>query len=143
MIYPPLLTLPTENEYRFLFETTYCKNILCTFDGIRVRFRKHLFNHCFYESSRHNDIKDCFSRPRAERIEWIRIALQDSNSDLYVGWDKKRRIYDRSRRVAIVMNDYAVVIRFTNGINAEFVTAYLVDTPTSLNKIKTSPRYIK
>ena len=141
MIYPPLLLLPTEDEYRSLYETTYCNNTLCTFDGIQVRFRKVLFNHCFFESSRRNGIKDSFSRPRAERIEWIRIALRDPDADLYCGWDKKRRRYDCSRRVALVMNDYAVVIRFTSNVNAEFVTAYLVDTSASLNKIIASPRF--
>ena len=142
MIYPRLLSLKTEDEYRLIYERTYCKNTIYTFDGIHVRFRKDLFDHCFYESSCRNGTKDCFSFPRAERIEWIRIALQDPDAELYCGWDKKKRVHDCSRRVALVMNSYAVVIRFINNSNATFVTAFLADTSTSL-KIKASPKFCK
>ena len=141
MEYPPLVYFSDEQSYRARFETIYCLSPIITFDGISVRFRKSAFDHCFYMSTRRNGIKDSFSRPRAERIDWIKAALQDPSAQLFEGWDKNKKRYDATRRVALVMGNYVVVIRFSGSSRAEFVTAYLVDTEENVNKIKASPKY--
>lgn len=141
MAYPPLVSYKTIDEYRAHFERMYCRGPVTTFDGIAVRFRKGCFAHCFYESTRRNRVKDVFSVQRAERIDWIRATLQDPNADMHVGWDGKKKRYDRSHRVALVVGDYVVVIRLTGSKSAEFVTAYVADSPSTLAKIKRSPKW--
>lgn len=111
------------------------------FDGIAVRFRKRDFDHCFFESSKRDGVKDQFSNVRAERIDWIKATLQDDQADLFVGWDGRRKRYDHGRRVALVMEDYVVVIRLTGRRAARFVTAFVADSRRSLERIKASPRW--
>lgn len=141
MTYPPLVCYSTEREYRSHFEREYCHVPICSFDDIYVRFNKRDFDHCFFESSRRDGVKDKFSRKRAERISWIKVALQDVNADLFVGWDKQRRRYDHGRRVALVVGDYVVVIRIVDSKNARFVTAFVADTQHSLDSIKGGPKW--
>ena len=141
MDYPPLVKYKTVDEYRIHFENCYCQEPIATYDGILVRFRKYYFQHCFYESSRRDQVKDVFSTVRAERIDWIRAALQDPNAELYVGWNKKRNRYEANRRVVVVCGNYVVVMRMNSNRTAEFVTAYLADTPATLEKIKRSPKW--
>lgn len=148
MPYPPLVSYTTEFEYRAHFERVYCQGAIATFDDIAVRFRKRDFDHCFFESSRRDGTKDSFSTARAERIDWIQATLQDSNSELYQGWDKKKKSYDRSRRVAVVMGNYVVIIAITGVDKADFVTAYVANTPetvgrpiTTIDKIRRSPKW--
>ena len=142
MAYPPLVYHVTVNEYRAHFERVYCQGSITTFDGIAVRFRKSRFDHCFYESTRRNQVKDAFSTQRAERIDWIKATLQDPNAELHVGWGGKKKQYDRHHRVALVVGDYVVVIRLSGSQTAQFVTAYVVDSPSTLAKIKGSPRWV-
>ena len=141
MAYPPLVRYGTVAEYRAHYLRLYCRGPITTFDGIAVRFRKSRFDHCFYESTRRNQIKDDFSLQRAERIDWIRAALQDSNAELHIGWDGKKKRYDRSHRVALVAGDYVVIIRLSGSRIAQFVTAYVADSPSTLAKIKGSPKW--
>ena len=141
MPYPPLVTYATEAEYRAHYERLYCQGPVVTHDGISVRFRKEKFGHCFFESTHRNQTKDAFSRQRAERMDWIQAALQDAHADLLQGWDKARHRYDPTYRVALVQGNYAVVIQIANAKAANFVTAYVVDTPASLAKIKGSPKW--
>jgi len=89
-----------------------------------------------------SQVKDAFSSERAQRIDWIKYALEDPNAELYVGWDKKKKKHDPSHRVALVVNDYIVVIRIRNNKTAQFVTAYVADTPSTLAKIKGSPKWV-
>ncbi|MFH1968769.1 MAG: hypothetical protein ABIJ53_00455 [Verrucomicrobiota bacterium] len=142
MAYLPLVCNGTEAEYRAHYERVYCRGAVSTFDGIAVRFRKNRFAHCFYESTLRNQVKDAFSAQRAERIDWIKAALQDPNADLHVGWDGKKKRYDRSHRVALVVGDYVVVIRMSGNQTAQFVTAYVADSPSTLAKIKGSPKWV-
>ena len=94
-----------------------------------------MFDHCFFESTRRDQIKDAFSKRRALRIDWIKVALQDPDAELFEGWDKTRKRYDKSRRVALVAGNYIVVIRFTKNHDiAEFVTAFLVEDEFNLRK---------
>lgn len=141
MNYPPLVQYASEADYRTHFERVYCRGPITTFDGISVRFRRCQFDHGFFESSQRNRVKDLFSTQRAERIDWIKATLQDPNSDRFVGWDRNSRTYDNTRRVALVQWDYVVVIALTGSVSAQFVTAYVVDTPNSLARIRRSPRW--
>lgn len=147
MAFPPLVHHASEDDYRKHFERVYCRRPVETFDGIKVRFRKGQFSHCFFESSRRDGNKDAFSPQRAERIDWIKATLQDPDAELYVGWDKARKRYDRSRRVALVQGNYVVVIRITGKAKADFVTAFVGDTPrprggkTSVEQIRGGPRW--
>lgn len=147
MAYPELISFTSEADCRAHFERVYCQGPIATFDGIMVRFRKNNFDHCFFESTRRNGVKDQFSQPRSERIDWIKAALEDPNSELYEGWDSSKKRYDRSRRATIVMGDYVVIIAFTGTGTADFVTAYVADTParpgrlSTIDKIRNGPRW--
>lgn len=141
MAYPPLVQYETEQEYRSHFERVYCCGPLQCFDGIAVRFRKNDFDHCFFESSNRDGVKDQFSTLRAERIDWIKAALQDGQADLFVGWDRTKRRYDHGRRVTLVMGNYVVVIRLTGKLKARFVTAFVADSQRTLDRIKRSPKW--
>ena len=139
MNYPPLLQGRTPAEYRSFFESNYCRAPVKTFDGIEVRFRKKDFNHCFFESVYAKD--DTFSFVRAERLLWIKTALQYPDSEKYVGWDRHKKRYDKSRRVALVKNNYVVVIVLTGEKRADFITAYVADSEETLRKIRSSPKW--
>lgn len=147
MAYPPLVNYETIEEYRCHFEKVYCRRPIMTFDGIRVRFRKRDFNHCLYDSIRERD--NTFSRQRAMRIDWIKVALQDPDAELYVGWDNKRKRNVWNRRVALVMENYVVVIKIVGSDKAEFHTAFVADPPkeegqlSTIDKIRTNPRWSK
>lgn len=139
MAFPPLCTLTDPSDYRQRFESMYCNAPITTFDGIEVRFRKNQFDHCFFESSNRNGVKDQFSVGRAERIDWIKAALEDATAARYAGWDKQKKRYDQTRRVCIVMVNYVVVIAIKKNRKADFITAYVADTPSTLQKLNTSP----
>jgi hypothetical protein len=107
-----------------------------------------MFDHCFFESSRRDTNKDTFSIKRAERIDWIKKALQDPSSEKYVGWDRKKKRYNKKRRVAIVMGNYVVIIQLTGSDKANFITAYLADTggskgwPAAIDLIRSGPKWL-
>lgn len=136
-----LVNYATEAEYRSHFDATYCRGTLPTFDGYTVRFRKSDFDHCFFESSKRNGIKDTFSTARAERVDWIAATLADQTAQLKAGWDAQSRSYNHRRRVALVRGNYVVVIALTGPKMATFVTAYVVDTPASLQKLRAAPSW--
>lgn len=148
MPYSLLVQYGTEAEYRRHFERVYCKGPIKTFDGITVRFHKSMFDHCFFESSRRDTNKDTFSIKRAERIDWIKKVLQDPSSEKYVGWDRKKKRYNKKRRVAIVMGNYVVIIQLTGSDKANFITAYLADTggskgrPATIDLIRSGPKWL-
>jgi hypothetical protein len=96
-----------------------------------------------YESSHRINIKDLFSKDRSARIDWIKDTLENPDSKLYVGWDKAKKRYDSASRVAVVYEEFVVVIRITATANGtrkgQFVTAYLADN--SIGNIRGSPRW--
>lgn len=143
MPYPALLKLPSQDDYREHFEHTYCVQPILTFDGIEVRFRKDDFHHCCFESSKRDSTKDQFSPQRAERLDWIKAALQDRSSERYVGWDRKKKRHDPARRVTVVQGNYVVVIALQtkNRMKARFITAYVADSPASLQRIRRGPKW--
>ena len=136
MQYPPLVHYATVAEYRAHFDRVYCQGPLTTFDAIKVRFRREQFDHYFFESVKARD--DTFSRRRAERIDWVAVALVDPGAELRVGWDNHRKRPAPNRRVAIVVQDYVVVIRMVRAGWAELVTAFVADART-LAQIRTNP----
>ncbi|RKY06520.1 MAG: hypothetical protein DRP56_07275 [Planctomycetota bacterium] len=140
MAYPPLVKLNSATEYRQHFENIYCRRPIAAFDGIQVRFRKRDFNHCFFETV--SDKDDTFSFKRAERMDWIKAALQDPNSDRFVGWNAKKKQHDQNRRVTLVKDNFVVVIALTGSQKADFITAFVADSERTLQKIRSSPRWV-
>ena len=142
---PPKVHYATEAEYRAHFEATLCQAPIITFDGIPVRFRKRQFAHCMYESTKRNKVKDQFSRQRAERIDWIEATLTHPGADLYQGWDKQNGCVNPNGRVAVVYEQFVVIILVmtdaAGNLTADFVTAYLADN--SIGKIRAMPRWEK
>lgn len=140
MAYPALVVYVEKVEYQHHFERIYCRGPIVTFDGIPVRFQKRNFSHAFFESVRSKD--DTFSQKRAERIDWIKAALQDPQSERYIGWDNKKKRHDGSRRVIVVMGDYVVVIGLNKQRNkGRFITAYVADSGRTIRKIRNGPKW--
>ncbi len=147
MPYPPFVLYSTEDEYKAHYENVYCQAPIVCFDGICVRFRKEQFKHAFSESV--GGGKDnLFSKKRAERIDWIKTALEDPNSERFVGWDRDTKSYDYGRRVTVVMGNYVVVIAILKNNFANFVTAYLADStarrgkPATIDLIRSAPKWV-
>ncbi|MCD6218243.1 hypothetical protein J7L05_10375 [bacterium] len=141
---PPLVNYKTVDEYRQHFEKMYCLKPIMTFDGIPVYFNKDRFDDCMFESSDWKlKNKDIFSMARAERIDWIAETLKNPACDLYFGWDRGNRKIDYSSRIAVVYDEYVVVIRIkrkkTKIHKGEFSTAYIADN--SIGKIRGMPRW--
>ncbi len=136
---PPLVKYGTEVEYRTHFERVYCLGSIFTFDAICVKFRRHHFNHCMFESTARDRIKDKFSMDRALRIDWIKATLEHPDAELYQGWDRDKKRHVADRRAAIIYENFVVVIRFVDDKKAEFVTAY--HAGESIDKIKRGPKW--
>ena len=115
--------------YKNIFEAYYCKAPISTFDGILVFFKKNNFEHAFYESkNRRRKDKSLFSYKRANRIYWIKWVLENPSAELYKGYNHKTKSYDSSRRIAVCVDNYTVVIELTKkGDKANFITAYVAD----------------
>lgn len=141
---PPMVYYETEDEYRHYYERVYCQCPIITFDGIKVYFRKNQFDHCMFESSNRDNVKDIFSHRRAERIDWIKATLTDPHADLFQGWDNQKKRIDMTCRVAVVYEEFVVIIRLKrnedNSIEkAYFITAFQADN--SIGKIRSKPRW--
>ena len=138
---PGLVKYDTPADYKAHFERVYCRGVVTTFDGIRVYFSPGKFGHCFYESSMRDGNKDVFSAVRAERIDWIGATLAHRDASLYQGWNNEDRTADPVRRVAVVFEDFVVVVEMglkqSGELKANFVTCYQADN--SIGKIRSSP----
>lgn len=145
MSLPPLVHYATPDEYKAHYKAMYCQSSIQTSDGIRVYFSLNSFDHMFFESSQRNGVKDTFSPVRAQRIDWIKKTLETASADLFQGWDKGKKKYDPTRRVAVVYEDFVVVVAMSlkrdNSLKANFVTCYQADN--SIGKIRTSPAWSK
>jgi hypothetical protein len=145
MALPPLVTYASVEEYREHYERIYCRGNIQTFDGIRVYFHPTKFGHMFYESTARDGCKDVFSHVRAQRIDWIKATLEHPHADLFEGWIKLAKQYDSTRRVAVVHQEFVVVIAISLktdcSLKANFVTCYQADN--SIDKIRTSPTWSK
>ena len=141
---PSLVFYDTEEEYQQHYETHYCHKIIHTFDKVRVYFPKRTFAHAFYESAnRRARDKSVFSRMRAERIDWIKIALNDPTAELYAGWLRDKKQYTHNRRVTVIYGDYVIVLRWNvKKGSTTFITAYVAQG-TTISKIRRSPKWKK
>lgn len=136
----------TEGDLRELWKNEYCSPNICikTFDGIHVKFYEDMFDHAFFESAdRKAKDKSILSLNRLEKMLWIKETLQDENAILKEGWDRKNRTYINSRRLALIKDNYIVIIRLTGKQKAKFLTAYEVNNENNLTKIKNSPDWTK
>jgi hypothetical protein len=142
---PALTHLNSEQEYRKLFIQEYCSGPVVCADGIEIYFSRSRFNHAFYESSQRDGVKDQFSVERSTRIGWIRETLENPGATLFKGWDPRAKAYNSSRRVAVVYQEFVVVVRLrisqSGGLKGDFVTCYLADN--SIGKIRQSPLWDK
>jgi hypothetical protein len=145
MALPPLVHYATVAEYRSHYERVYCRGNILTFDGIRVYFAASKFAHVFYESTARDGRKDVFSPVRAQRIDWIKATLEHPTAALFEGWDKTSRRYRATRRVAVVYEDFVVVVAMglkqDGSLKANLVTCYQADN--SILKIRSSPAWSK
>lgn len=143
MALPPLVHYATVGEYRSHYEDVYCRGNIQTFDDIRVHFGASKFGHVFYESTARDGRKDAFSPVRAQRLDWIKATLEHPKASLFAGWDKASRQYDATRRVAVVYEDFVVVVAMglkrDGSLKANFVTCYQADN--SIGKIRRSPAW--
>lgn len=130
---PPLLTLPTPEDYKQHFVTQYCRAHIYTFDGIRIHFKPGCFEHAFFTSAgRQRGDKSVFDTHRAERMDWIAWALADPTATLRQAW--RGGWYDPTRRACVVgAVGYCVWVQIPVGATAFFVTAY---TPEAANLVK-------
>lgn len=136
----------TEIQLRQIWADEYCDKTkpIITFDAIQVSFYPNMFDHCFYESAnRKARDKSLLSLNRLEKILWIKDTLQDSTALLKQGWDRDVKRYSNDRRVALVKNNYIVIIRLTGNKKAIFMTAYELNDDENTAKIKTSPEWIE
>jgi hypothetical protein len=141
MSMPPLRHFADEVQCGLHYRNVYCAGPIPTFDGIMVRFDKRDFLHLFFDSSKRDGNKDKFSTRRAERIDWIKAALQDPNAELYQGYNNETKKPMPDRRVCLVSGDYVVIIDVLDKNRAKIITAYVVDKPEVLVLIKSNPKW--
>lgn len=138
---PPLVNYDTPTEYKAHYLRNYCRMVIHTFDNIRVFFKPEKFDHAFYESSLRNGSKNEFSTVRAQRIDWIRLTLESPVAETFIGWDQKKRLHDPKSRVAVLYEDFVVIVAIRlkrdQSLKADFVTCYQADN--SIGKIRRSP----
>ena len=129
----------TEEQFREMWRSNYCRQAIYTYDGIRVKFYDSNFDHAFYESSdRRLGNKDVLSRRRLSRILWIKDALEDPDAELHVGYLSKNQLQSGKRRVTLVKGNYVVVIQLYKDNEANFITAFVGDEET-IQKVKSDP----
>tara|TARA_R100000789_G_scaffold33901_1_gene37129 strand:+ start:1628 stop:2101 length:474 start_codon:yes stop_codon:yes gene_type:complete len=139
---PDLVHYDSPVEYKEHYIREYCRNEVVTADGIRIYFKQNKFEHAFYESSNRDGRKDQFSEYRSQRIDWIKATLESSKARLKAGWNKKKRCAEHTSRVAVLLDDFVVIIRmsFRGGkLRGEFVTAYVANN--SMEKIESGPNW--
>lgn len=141
MAMPPLKTFADAVACGLHYKQVYCAGPIPTFDGIMVRFDKRDFLHLFFESSNRDGNKDSFSPRRAERIDWIKAALQDPAAELFQGYDNVKKTALPDSRVCLVSGDYVVVIDILDVKKAKIITAFVIDDPEVLKEIKGSPKW--
>lgn len=133
-----LLDLRDELEYRKKFENLYCSGPLCTHDGIMVRFRREDFDHCCFETVNKKKTKT-FSMNRAQRLHWIKIAIESETAKRYKGYNSKKKKVDPYRLVLLLGREhYAVILTLKPNRKAVFITAYPTTTKTE-EKIMNRP----
>ena len=135
MTFPPLIYYKAESEYRDHYIRTYCRQKIVTHDKIPVYFKPQRFQHAFYEG-----VGKCeFSFPRAQRINWVKSTLENSQAALYEGWHKDKYVPDR--RVSYIYEDFVVIVSLSldgrQSLKGNFITCYVANR--SIKKIIQSP----
>jgi len=134
----------SESDLRQLWSDTYCNSPIVTFDGIEVRFYSNMFDHAFYESDqRRLKDKSILSLNRCEKMLWIKDTLKDPTALLKQGWENKTKTHDTNRRVALVKDNYVVIILIYASKKARFLTAYQIENAEALKKFVMGPNWIK
>jgi hypothetical protein len=132
-----------EAQLRSLWKEIYCDvtKPIFTFDNILVKFYEDMFDHCFYESdNRVQKDKSILSLNRLEKLLWIKDTLEDTTSLLKQGWDKDKKKYVANRRVALVKDNYVVIISINKlKTQARFITAYEIQNDEKVENIKIAP----
>ena len=136
--------------YKNIYKKIYCKKPILTFDKIAVSSYVSDFKHVFYESNnRRLQDKSIFSYKRANRIYWIKWVLQNHDAELYIGYNSKTKSYVNSRRVAVCVDNYAVIIEIhkEDKTKAKLVTSYVADGinekgQKAIDLIKGGPKWI-
>lgn len=140
---PALVQYAAVEDYRAHYTLKYCAKgaEIRTFDGIRVYFPIGWFDHGFLKSKIYAPGERLFlDQDRAERIDWINWAIENPNAELYQGWLKEKKIVDPTRRVAVVLSSYAVVIQMKQKEGAVIITAFR-PTGETLKKIRSNPKW--
>ena len=142
MSLPALRSFASEAECKQYFIDNYCNAEISTHDGIKVKFHEDMFEHAFYVRTTKSweAKKDHFSTDRGERIDWIKDVLNDPTITPRQGYDKAKKRFDNSRRVAFLApNNYVVIIQLIGNREARFVTAFIVDSTDVASKISANP----
>jgi hypothetical protein len=132
----------TNDELRDLWRTEYCLPTIKiqTTDGILVKFYEDMFDHCFFESdNRKKGDKSILSYNRLEKMLWIKDTLSDPTAILKLGWDRDTKSYTTKKRVALVKENYVVIISLIKQNMAKFITAYEIQEEENISKILGSP----
>jgi hypothetical protein len=136
---PPLLNLADEAAYHQHYIATCCKAPIVTHDGIPVYFDRHRFYHAFFETVVYPD--DTFSPERAQRMDWIRLTLEDAAADRLQGWNKAKKAHEPHRRIEVVHGNFVVILQIglkeDGQLKAKFVTCFEADN--SIGLIRSAP----
>lgn len=134
----------SEDEMRRIWQEEYCQQEIYTFDQILVKFYPEMFDHCFYESAnRKAKDKSILSLNRLEKLFWIKTTLMDSSAILKQGWDRQKKQYDDTRRVAVIKGNYIVIIKIFKKGEARFITAFEMNNEDNLEKLLNGPNWYK
>ncbi len=132
----------SELELRDLWQEEYCNAAVFTFDNLEIRFYPDMFDHAFYESQNHKQKdKSLLSLNRCEKMLWIKDTLRDPEALLKQGWLKDKKVYTNSRRVAMIKNNYVVIIQIVSQSRARFITAYEIEDEDNLSKFINGPNW--
>jgi hypothetical protein len=101
-----------------------------------------MFKHAFFESyNRQEKDKSILSLNRCEKMFWIKDALEDSSAILKQGWINKTKTYDNNRRVALVKENYVVIILIYSVKKARFISAYEINNVNNLKLFLGGPHW--
>ena len=70
---------------------------------------------------------------------WIKDTLEDATAILKQGWSRDKKKYVKNRRVALVKNNYIVIIQMINTSRALFITAYEMQEEDKIQKVLAGP----
>jgi len=123
---PYLVYYDTVAEYKKHYKTLYCDNDIYMSCGIKIDFMPSLFEHAFFESTK--GVKDnLFSPSRAQRINWIKPTITDTNTQIFWGHNKKYKYSTPNSIVFVLQAPFVVVVdikRKDGVLSGKFKTCY-------------------